>query len=65
MSPCTHVSVFDRSPFGIDNANNAVKLFLAHFWTVARTLDSKEVTAPYAMTIMGHTGYIKPFYFEG
>jgi hypothetical protein len=45
--------------------NNTVKLFLAHFWTVARTLDGKEVTAPYAMTIMKHTGYIKPFYFEG
>ena len=45
--------------------NNAVKLFLAHFWTVARTLDGKEVTEPYAMTIMRHTGYIKPFYFDG
>lgn len=45
--------------------NNTIKLFLAHFWTVARTLDGKEVTAPYAMTIMGHTGYISPFYFNG
>ena len=44
--------------------NNAVKLFLAHFWTVARTLDEKQVSEPYAMTIMGHTGYIKPFYFK-
>jgi len=44
--------------------NNMVKLFLAHFWTVARMLDGKDVTEPYAMTIMGHTGYIKPFYFE-
>jgi len=44
--------------------NNMVKLFLAHFWTVARVLDGKDVTEPYAMTIMGHTGYIKPFYFE-
>lgn len=44
--------------------NNAVKLFLAHFWTVARTLDEKEVTQPYSMVIMGHTGYISPFYFE-
>lgn len=44
--------------------NNAIKLFLAHFWTVARTLDGKDVTEPYAMTIMGHTGYIKPFYFK-
>jgi len=45
--------------------NNTVKLFLAHFWTVARTLDGKEVTAPYSMTIMGHTGYVAPFYFDG
>jgi hypothetical protein len=45
--------------------NNAVKLFLAHFWTVARTLDGKPVTEPYAMTIMGHTGYVKPFYWKG
>ena len=44
--------------------NNAVKLFLAHFWTVARALDGKDVTQPYAMTIMGHTGYIEPFYYE-
>jgi len=45
--------------------NNTVKLFLAHFWTVARTLDEKEVSKPYAMAIMGHTNYIKPFYYEG
>ena len=45
--------------------NNTVKLFLAHFWAVARELDGKSVTEPYAMVIMGHTGYIKPFYFEG
>ena len=45
--------------------NNTVKLFLAHFWTVARTLDGKDVSEPYAMVIMGHTNYIKPFYFEG
>ena len=43
--------------------NNTVKLFLAHFWTVARTLDKKEVTRPYAHVIMGHTNYIKPFYY--
>ena len=44
--------------------NNTVKLFLAHFWTVARTLSGKDVTLPYAMTIMGHTGYVAPFYFD-
>lgn len=44
--------------------NNAVKLFLAHFWTVARALDGKAITEPYAMTIMGHTGYIRPFYSD-
>jgi hypothetical protein len=44
--------------------NEMAKLFLAHFWTVARTLDGKPVTKPYAGTIMGHTGIIKPFYFD-
>lgn len=44
--------------------NETVKLFLAHFWTVARTLDGKPVSAPYAGAIMGHTNIIKPFYFD-
>ena len=44
--------------------NETAKLMLAHFWTVARTLDAKPVTAPYAQTIMGHTGIIDPFYFD-
>jgi hypothetical protein len=43
--------------------NEVYKLFLAHFWTVARTLDGKKVTAPYVETIMGHTGILAPFYF--
>ena len=43
--------------------NEMVKLFLAHFWTVSRNLDGKPVTEPYAMTILGHTGYVQPFYF--
>jgi len=45
--------------------NNTVKLFLAHFWTVARTLAGKKVSEPYAMAIMGHTGYVGPFYWNG
>lgn len=44
--------------------NETIKLFLAHFWIVARTLDSKPVTEPYSGTILGHTGIIEPFYFE-
>jgi len=44
--------------------NEVYKLFLAHFWTVARTLDGKKVTPPYAETILGHTGILEPFYFE-
>jgi len=39
------------------------KLFAAHFWLIARGLDGKEVTAPYADTIMGHTVH-KPYYFK-
>ena len=44
--------------------NETVKLFLAHFWTVSRTLAGLPVTEPYAGTILGHTGIIEPFYFE-
>lgn len=44
--------------------NETAKLFLAHFWTVARTLDGLPVTKPYAGTILGHTGIIDPFYFD-
>ena len=45
--------------------NETAKLFLAHFWIAARTIDAKTVTEPYAGTIMGHTGIIDPFYYEG
>jgi hypothetical protein len=44
--------------------NHTAKLFLAHFWEVARTLDGRPVTEPYSGTIMGHTGMIRPFYWE-
>ena len=44
--------------------NKAVKLFLAHFWMVARTLDGKAVTRPYAETIMGHENILEPFYWQ-
>lgn len=44
--------------------NKAVKLFLAHFWMVARELDGLPVTEPYAGTILGHTGIIQPFYWH-
>lgn len=44
--------------------NETAKLFLAHFWTVTRVLESLPVTEPYAGTILGHTGIIEPFYFD-
>lgn len=44
--------------------NKAVKLFLAHFWMVAREIDGKTVTRPYAETIMGHSGILEPFYWN-
>ena len=43
--------------------NETIKLFLAHFWTVAREMDGKPVSEPYAGAIMGHTNIIDPFYF--
>lgn len=44
--------------------NETIKLFEAHFWVVARTLQGKEISEPYAGAIMGHTNIIKPFYWE-
>lgn len=44
--------------------NEVVKIFLAHWWTVARTLQGKVVSEPYAGALMGHTNIIKPFYWD-
>ena len=44
--------------------NEVIKIFLAHWWTVARTLEGKSVSEPYAGALMGHTNIIKPFYWE-
>lgn len=44
--------------------NETAKLFLAHFWYIARTLEGKPVSEPYAGAIMGHTNIVKPFYWE-
>ena len=44
--------------------NEMVKLFLAHFWQVAREIEELPVTQPYAGTILGHTGIIQPFYWN-
>mgnify|MGYP001171411257 CR=1 FL=1 len=44
--------------------NEAVKLFLSHFWVVARELDGLPVSDPYSGVIMGHTNIIRPFYWD-
>lgn len=44
--------------------NHTAKLFLSHFWTVARTLDGLPVSEPYVQKYMGHTNITEPFYFE-
>lgn len=44
--------------------NETVKIFLAHFWTVAREMDGKDVSEPYAGAIMGHTDIVDPPYRE-
>lgn len=41
-----------------------MKLFLSHFWQVARTIEGLTVTKPYVHTVMGHTGFIDPFYWD-
>jgi len=57
----------DWSKGHIHNAakNEVVKIFLSHFWTVARTIQGKEVSEPYAGALMGHTNIVKPFYWNG
>ena len=45
--------------------NNMIKLFLSHWWMVAREIEELPVTEPYSSTILGHTGVIKPFYWNG
>lgn len=44
--------------------NEAAKLFLAHFFQVAKTLDGEVFTRPYAEVIMGHNNIIEPYYFD-
>jgi hypothetical protein len=39
------------------------KLFLSHFWQVAREIDGKEITEPYVSRIPGHT-IIQPYYWK-
>lgn len=43
--------------------NETVKLFLSHFWHVARELEGLSTAGPYADVIMGHTGIIAPYYW--
>lgn len=38
------------------------KLFLSHFWHVARELEGKSIEGPYAEVVLGHTGIIAPYY---
>lgn len=45
--------------------NNTVKLFLSHFWQVARTLDDKEMTLPYIVKKNPAHNLILPYYYEG
>jgi len=40
------------------------KLFLSHFWHVARTLEGKSTDGPYAEVILKHTGIIPPYYWK-
>lgn len=47
--------------------NEAVKLFLSHFWQVARTLDGLPLTDPWSVKFGGHDAdhIIPPYYFNG
>lgn len=41
------------------------KIFLSHFWHVARALEGKSTRGVYADVIMQHTGIVEPFYWDG
>ena len=43
--------------------NETVKLFLGHWWQVARTLEGKPLTDPYPIQIQGHSGVIAPYFW--
>ena len=45
--------------------NNTTKLFLSHFWQVARTIDDKEMTLPYINQKNPAHNLILPYYYEG
>jgi len=40
------------------------KLFLSHFWHVARELEGKSTRGVYADVILNHSGIVAPFYYE-
>ena len=40
------------------------KLFLSHFWHIAKELEGKSTRGVYADVILGHTGIIPPYYYE-
>lgn len=42
----------------------ASKLFLSHFWHVAREIEGKSTRGVYADVILEHTGIIPPYYWE-
>jgi hypothetical protein len=44
--------------------NEVAKIFLAHWWHVARSLEGKVVSQPYAGALMGHTNIIEPFFWK-
>jgi hypothetical protein len=40
------------------------RLFLSHFWHVARTIEGLSTSGPYIEIIGGHTGIIPPYYWD-
>ncbi len=45
--------------------NETAKLFLSHFWHVARTLDGKSTEGPYVEVHLKHGHIIAPYYWDG
>lgn len=60
----THPEASDKRKHEMARHETA-KLFAAHFWLVAREIDGKPITKPWAIEHGGHSKLIVPYYWNG
>jgi len=59
-----YLSLKGKEKKHFDAIRRTRKLFLSHFWHVARELEGKSTAGPYADVVLKHTGIIAPYYRE-